>query len=191
MATERARLLLHPVRMRIVIALSAQQLTTRHMQQLMPDVPQASLYRAISQLAAAGIIEVVSQERRGGAMERTYRMAAENDAQLTSEDLDSSGAEEALGVVQALADMMVTSTSRYLSEAGDDWSQACLTVRHAPLWLTDDERAQLTDDILQLFASYQSKSRGPESRLHALQVAAVPEVGPPDVCPGPGASDQE
>ncbi|MFW7414058.1 helix-turn-helix domain-containing protein [Demequina sp. SO4-18] len=191
MATERARLLLHPVRMRIVIALSAQELTTRHMQELMPDVPQASLYRAISQLAAADIIKVVSEERRGGAMERTYRIAPEDQARLTTEDLASSSAEEALGVVQALADVMVMSTSRYLAEAGDDWSQSSLTVRHAPLWLTPDERDQLTEDIVGLVADYQAKTRRPESRLHTLQIAAVPEVGPPDVCPNAGASDED
>lgn len=175
--------------MRIVIALSAQELTTRHMQDLMPDVPQASLYRAISQLATAEIIEVVSEERRGGAMERTYRLTTDH-APLTPEDLESSNAEEALGAVQTLADLMVTSTSRYLAEAGENWSQSCLTIRHAVLWLTPDERAQLGEDILALFATYQSKPRGPESRLHSLQAAAMPEVGPPDVCPK-GAEDEE
>ncbi|WP_062135012.1 helix-turn-helix domain-containing protein [Demequina aestuarii] len=182
MATERARLLLHPVRMRIVIALSAQQLTTRHIHELMPEVPQASLYRAIAQLASAGIVEVVSEERRGGAMERTYRLAAEN-VPLTAEDVESSSPEEALAAVQTLADLMVSSSSRYLAQAGDDWSQASLTVRHAALWLTDEERADLGEELLALIDRYHAKPRGPQSHLHSIQAAVMPEVGPPDVCP--------
>lgn len=174
--------MLHPVRMRIVIALSAQELTTRHIQELMPEVPQASLYRAIAQLASAGIVEVVSEERRGGAMERTYRLAPD-DASLSTEDVESSSPAEALAAVQALADLMVASSSRYLAHAGDEWSQTCFTVRHVALWLTDEERGQMNDELLALVERYQEKPQRPEARLHSLQVVAVPEVAAPQSAP--------
>lgn len=163
--------------MRIVIALTAQERTTRDIHTLMPDVPQASLYRAISQLAAAGVVQVVSEERRGGAMERTYRLTPD-DAPLTADELESSSPAEVLGAVQTLSDMVVRSTSRYLAEVGDDWSQSELTVRHEALWLTDEERAELGQDMMALLAKYGGKRRSPQSQLHMLQIAAVPEVPP-------------
>ncbi len=161
--------------MRVVVALGAEDLTTRQIHEKMPDVPQASLYRAVSQLDAAGMIEVVKSERRGGAMERTYRMALDN-RPLSDEDISSTSTEEVLGVVQTLADMVVTSSGRYLADAGASWSSSRLTVRHYPMWLTDDERAELSKDLLDLLDSYSAKKRTDDSSLYTVNVAVVPEV---------------
>lgn len=169
--------------MRVVVALGTEDLTTRQIHEQMPEVPQASLYRAVSQLDAAGMIEVVKSERRGGAMERTYRLTLDS-APLTDEDLDSTSAEEVLGLVQTLADMVVTSSGRYLTDAGKSWSRNKLTVRHMPLWLSDEDRAELTRDLLALIDSYADKGRGSESRLYSLNVAVVPEVAPGDAKSG-------
>lgn len=64
--------LMHPVRMGVVAALGAERLTTREIHERMPEVAQASLYRAVARLEAAGVIEVTSRRRKGGAVERVY-----------------------------------------------------------------------------------------------------------------------
>jgi len=66
--------LLHPVRMRVVLALGSEDLTTKQLRKRIPDVAQASLYRAIARLVNVGIIAVVERRQRGGAMERVYRV---------------------------------------------------------------------------------------------------------------------
>ena len=68
------QVLLHPVRMRVVLALGSKDLTTKQVRAKMPDVAQASLYRAIARLVDAGIIAVVERRQRGGVMERVYRV---------------------------------------------------------------------------------------------------------------------
>jgi Fe2+ or Zn2+ uptake regulation protein len=60
--------------MRVVLALGADDLTTKQLRKRLPDVAQASLYRAIARLVDAGIIAVVERRQRGGAMERVYRV---------------------------------------------------------------------------------------------------------------------
>lgn len=69
-----AQVLLHPVRMRVVLAMRADDLTTKQLRKRLPDVAQASLYRAIARLVKADIIAVVERRQRGGAMERVYRV---------------------------------------------------------------------------------------------------------------------
>lgn len=67
---------LHPIRMRVVLCLGEGELTTREIQARMPDVPQATLYRAINRLIEAKRIDVVEHRKRGGATERVYRLTS-------------------------------------------------------------------------------------------------------------------
>ncbi|WP_084100102.1 helix-turn-helix domain-containing protein [Demequina sp. NBRC 110051] len=176
MGTDRARLLLHPVRMRVVIALSGEELTTRDLQKIMPEVPQASLYRAISQLHDAGVIEVVSSERRGGAMERTYR-AVPRESIMTQEEFTSGTAEEFLATMQAFADQIVSTTTRYVgTHDGDEWKKSRFSVRHGVSWLTAEERGDLAEELGAIFAKYEDRPRRDGTAPVAINVAVVPDV---------------
>src|SRR5260221_551104 len=68
-------LLLHPVRLRIVHAMSGgRTLTTTQLRARMPDVSKATMYRHVGLLADGGILEVDGEQRVGGAVERRYRL---------------------------------------------------------------------------------------------------------------------
>ncbi len=59
--------------MRVVLALVGdRQLTTADIAAEMPDVPTATLYRHIAALSKAGVVDVVSERRVRGAVERTF-----------------------------------------------------------------------------------------------------------------------
>jgi DNA-binding transcriptional ArsR family regulator len=79
-----AHVLLHPIRMRVVLALGSESLATKQIHQRLPDVAQASLYRAVSRLVEAGVIAEVERRRRGGAIERVYRVASRPESALVS-----------------------------------------------------------------------------------------------------------
>src|SRR5215469_6928748 len=68
-------LLLHPVRLRIVHALSGgRSLTTAQLRARMPDVSKATMYRHVSLLTEGGLLEVESEQLVGGTIERSYRL---------------------------------------------------------------------------------------------------------------------
>src|SRR5579872_95907 len=68
-------LLLHPVRLRIVHAFSGgRMLTTSQLLARMPDVSKATMYRQVGLLADGGILEVGSEQKVGGIVERRYRL---------------------------------------------------------------------------------------------------------------------
>ncbi len=86
-------LLLHPIRLRIVQALAGRPMTPRHIKEKLHDVPQASLYRHLSQLLAGGLIQVVDQQPVRGTVERTYALVEEA-VSLGEDDLDGADAED-------------------------------------------------------------------------------------------------
>ena len=68
-------LLLHPVRLRIVHALSAgRELTTGELCDRMPEVSKVTVYRHVALLMEAGFLEVAGEHRVRGAVERRYRL---------------------------------------------------------------------------------------------------------------------
>ncbi len=57
-------LILHPVRLRIVHAMSGGRTrTTSELCTSLPDVPRTTLYRHVGLLAEAGVLEVVGEQR--------------------------------------------------------------------------------------------------------------------------------
>ena len=54
----KADLVLHPIRIRILMALAGEHRTSQQLADNLRDIPQATLYRHIARLAKAGIIEV-------------------------------------------------------------------------------------------------------------------------------------
>ena len=68
-------LLLHPVRLRIVHAMSGGRTrTTSELCARLPDVPKTTVYRHVGLLAEGGMLEVAEEQRVHGAVERHYRL---------------------------------------------------------------------------------------------------------------------
>src|SRR5258708_37343099 len=62
---KRADLVLHPVRLRIILVFArGRRLTPQQVAAVLPDVPQATLYRQIERLYRGGALAVAA-ERRG------------------------------------------------------------------------------------------------------------------------------
>lgn len=91
---EPVELLLHPVRLRIVHAMSGGRiLTTADLCALLPDVSKATVYRHVGLLANGGLLAVEGEQRVRGAVERRYRLeqaravvGADRTAAMSKED---------------------------------------------------------------------------------------------------------
>src|SRR5258708_953802 len=83
-------LILHPVRLRILLLVAGTRLTAQQITQMMPDVPQATLYRQIHQLVDGGLL-IIDETRpvRGGVVEKVYTVKLQ-DTRLTAEDVAAS-----------------------------------------------------------------------------------------------------
>jgi DNA-binding transcriptional ArsR family regulator len=67
--------LLHPVRLRILHAMSGgRTTTTSELCARLSDVSKATVYRHVALLAEGGLLEVEGEQRVHGAVERRYRL---------------------------------------------------------------------------------------------------------------------
>ncbi len=145
-----AYLLLHPVRLRIVKAfLGDRALTTAQLAAEMSDVPVGSLYRHVSQLAKAGVLQVVAERRIRGAVERTYtlRLAA---AQLQPHDMTAMSRDDHTHAFMVFIAGLLADFDRYIASEAFDPVGDLATYRVAGMWLSDAEYADFLRDLISI-----------------------------------------
>src|SRR5438477_12246920 len=113
MAPSRADLILHPVRMRLIVTLARRQLTARQLSELLPDVPQATLYHHLGILTRAGLLRVVSERRVRGTIEKLYALA-DDSAILGQAELANASREDHLRYFTVFVASLLGDFARYL-----------------------------------------------------------------------------
>ena len=72
---DRLDLILHPIRMRVILATANRVLTAQQLADLLPYVPQTTLYRHINLLIEGGVLVVVRESKVRGTLERELTLA--------------------------------------------------------------------------------------------------------------------
>jgi DNA-binding transcriptional ArsR family regulator len=172
-----ADLLLHPVRLRIVKAfLGDRALTTSQLAAELKDVPPGSLYRHVARLTRAGVLQVVTERRVRGAVERTYtlRPAA---AQIQPGEARAMSRDEHAQAFLAYVAGMLGDVDAYLATDPPD-PAAEAGYQAGALWLTDDEFAALLHDLRRVFQPRLANPPREGRRRRLLYTAYVPAPGP-------------
>lgn len=173
-----ADLLLHPVRLRIVKSfLGDRALTTAELAAELDDVPAGSLYRHVSLLTKAGVLQVVAERRVRGAVERTYTLrvfaAQIQPGEARAMTLDEHGQAFTAYVAGLLADF-----DRYLASDPQDPVGDGANYRVAALWLTDAELASLLRDLSEVFQPRLAIPPGEGRRRSLFYTVLLPDVLP-------------
>lgn len=75
MKMSKIKLILHPVRMKIIQSLiNGKKFTVNQIAERVKDVPQATLYRQLNTLLEADLIEVVQENQVRGTIEKVYAL---------------------------------------------------------------------------------------------------------------------
>lgn len=150
MASTRADVLLHPLRLRIMQAfIGGEHRTTAELAQVLDDVPQASLYRHIAVLANAGVLQVVEERRVKGAMERVYALRQQG-VVLTADELAGASPDDHLRYFVTFAGTLIGDFSRYLSRPQIDLEADGVGYRTVGLHLDDEEFAEFVRRLREL-----------------------------------------
>jgi hypothetical protein len=156
-----ADLILHPVRLRIVQAfLGDRALTTAELAAELGDVPPASLYRHVSLLTKAGVLQVAAERRVRAVIERTYVLRPDA-AQIQPDELAAMTPQQHLAAFMAYTAGMLADAERYLMTGTPDLLRDRARFRMAAMWLTD---AEYTDLIRDLNAVFQPRLANPPTR---------------------------
>lgn len=165
-----AEILLHPVRLRIVLALAGEQKTTRDIQERLADVPHATLYRHINRLIEAEVVEVVAEQPIRGSVERTLALA-EGAASFTPEDLAGTSPGDLLGYFVRVMAGLIGDFGRYLDAPGADPVADGVGFRQVPVWLDDDEFDEFAGAMNELIRA--AHEQPPEGRRRRLLTTVV------------------
>jgi DNA-binding transcriptional ArsR family regulator len=171
-------LLLHPVRVRIVHAMSGGQIcTTSDLCARLPDVPKTSLYRHVGLLAEAGMLEVAGEQRVHGAVERKYRLCQERAVIGPDAAASMSLEDHRTGFAAAMA-ALLAEFSAYLDREHADPTADLVGYRQIPLWLNQDELADLISRIRSIIVSKMGNEPAPDRRPYLLSPILFPTAEP-------------
>ncbi|MEV4317020.1 helix-turn-helix domain-containing protein [Actinocrispum sp. NPDC049592] len=167
-------LLLHPVRLRIVHAMSGDRtLTTSDLVTRLRDVPKTSVYRHVALLAEAGILEVVDEQRVHGAVERHYRLRRDRTAidmeaaaRMTLED-------HRQGFAAAMA-VLLAEFNAYLDEEGADPVADAVGYRQGIIWLNPEECMALIEEVTAAFRAHAGNGPAPGRTPRLLSAIHFP-----------------
>jgi len=171
-------LLLHPVRIRIVHAFAGDRIrTTADLQARLPDIPHTSLYRHVGLLAAAGVIEVVDEQRVRGTVERCYRLNRRR-ATVDQEAAENMPIEAHSRAFAAAMAALIAEFGSYLDHGGADPSRDLVGYRQIPLWLTQAELTDLITKMQALLARAISHKPTSRRRQYLLSPIIFPVAEP-------------
>jgi Helix-turn-helix domain len=186
-----ADLLLHPVRLRIVQAfLGERALTTSELRAELSDISPASLYRQVARLVSAGVLQVVSERRVRGALERTYmlRLAA---ASIGPDEVASMSAEDHRQAFMAFVAALLADADRYLQRPDLDPLRDGVSYRLAGLWLDDGEYADLLLDLVRVLQPRAANAPRKGRRRRILATVLLLGDDAPDTTSTQGAQAEQ
>jgi DNA-binding transcriptional ArsR family regulator len=173
-AVDTLDLLLHPVRIRIVRAMSGgRTLTTSDLCARLPNVPKTTIYRHVGLLAEAGMLEVAGEQRVHGAVERRYRLNRAR-AVISPDAATSMSLEDHRHGFTAAMAALLADFNAYLDREHADPTADSVGYRQVPLWLNQDELAELITEIRSAIMPRMDNKPAPDRRLYLLSPILFP-----------------
>jgi DNA-binding transcriptional ArsR family regulator len=167
-------LLLHPVRLRIVHAMSGGRTrTTSDLCASLPDVSKATVYRHVALLAEAGLLEVEGEQRVHGAVERRYRLRRMR-AVIDRDATAAMSREEHRNGFAAAMGALLAEFNAYLDREHADPTADSVSYRQFPLWLNQDELDELISEIRSAVVSKLDNEPAPDRSPHLLSTILFP-----------------
>jgi DNA-binding transcriptional ArsR family regulator len=167
-------LVLHPVRLRIVQAIGAGELTTAALAAKLPDVPQATLYRHVARLVEGGLLEAATERRIRGATERTYRLAAGGADALPP----GAAIEDHMAAFTRFAGGLVADYARYAANPEADPANDGAGFRQVTLWLNDEEFAEFARGFGEVLQKAAAHKPGGSRQPITLSTVLIPATAP-------------
>jgi DNA-binding transcriptional ArsR family regulator len=180
-AMDLTELMLHPIRLRIVNAVfDGLPFTTTQLLERLPDVPKATMYRHVGLLVDGGLIEIEGEERKAGAVERTYRLHQSRTVIDSAAAASMSNDDHRRGFAAGIASLL-GEFDAYLKRKGAHPTTDMVTYRQVSLWLTDAEKQALYRDFLTAVRKRVGHGASQGRRRHLLATIMFPTEGKPRI----------
>ncbi|RPJ49095.1 MAG: ArsR family transcriptional regulator [Chloroflexi bacterium] len=170
--------MLHPVRMRILMALTGSQgMTPLQLAEALNDVPQATLYRHINRLAKSGLLVVVDERPVRGTLEKVYAVNSAVPTHLGNEAFTSLSKEDHLRYFTAFAISLIDEFSRYVNHSPKiDLAADGVGYHQLVLFMSDEELVAFAQAVNQALLPFLQNQPAPERKKRLFSTIMMPEV---------------
>jgi DNA-binding transcriptional ArsR family regulator len=173
-------LLLHPIRMRIVSAITGDRVTAKDLAKALPDIPQTTLYRHINILVDGGLLEVVDEIPQRGTVERVFGFKIP--PSLSREDLKGLSKEEYQQVFTMIITSLLQEAINALENIPDDGEIDLLgegyQFSQVQLHLNDEEFEKFNHDILSLMMKARENKPADDRKRRLFSYIFIPIIDP-------------
>jgi DNA-binding transcriptional ArsR family regulator len=175
MKRTKADLLLHPVRMRIVQAfVGGRHLTVQQIGEMLPEIPQATLYRHFNVLRQANLLTVVGRNKVRGTEEKIYALA-EQGGNLNEDDLKDASREDHLRYFMAFMANLLGDLDHYLQHKSDNMAADGFGYRQANVYLSDEEFEAFLQNVRTAVQNVIQNEPAPHRRRRTIATIFIPE----------------
>lgn len=166
--------LLNPVRMKIAMLFLDHSLhTIGDIKKTVTDIPSASLYRHINRLVDDGIITVVSETKKRGAIEKTYQLKTNPFEEMNQIGIDGTS-EDKKELFYVFAMTLVMEFNNYMKDDKVDMVKDSVGYRSFPLNVSDQENEEFLDEFRALIGKYINNEANDERTLRKFSFVYAP-----------------
>lgn len=181
-------ILLHPVRMRIVVALAGRTLTAGQLRAELADVPQATLYQHLGRLTRAGTLRIVEERPVRGTLERVYAIN-EGSPALRPFDPAQLAPEQLRQYLATFLAALLADGSRYLRGEEINPMRDGFGFRQVIFNLSDDDLRAMMRALNAALMPYLTQQPAQGRRRLLFSTVLIPQASvtetEPDAPPGP------
>jgi DNA-binding transcriptional ArsR family regulator len=166
-------LLLHPLRLRILQAMTGHAMTTAELAGLFDDVAAATVYRHVNTLLDAGVLTIVSERRVRGAVERTLALV-EDAAQMDAEDAAQMSEEQHRQAFTVFLAHQAAEFDRFVTRH-DEAAMPLFGYGQTILHLSEDDLGHVQEQLRAVLEPYLRSRGGLDERRVSLATLLIPE----------------
>ncbi len=176
MPTPKADLILHPVRMRVILALAGRQMTARQLAAALADVAPATLYRHLNAMAAGGVLAVVERHPVRGTVEKVYALAGPGAGYLSAADVAEMDKDDYMQLFTGFVVTLLGDFARYLNhrEAINPAADG-VGFQKYPVYLSDAEFLEFGKRLSELLLPYLTTEPSPERQRRLFSLIVLPD----------------
>lgn len=168
-------ILLNPVRMGIVQNLiGGRCLSTQQISELLPHVPQATLYRHLNRLLKEGFISVVEENQVRGIVEKVYSLVGKSIEEANKEAAEMNTDDHKQYFFTFLLGLM-DELEHYFEADGCDVHKDGLSYTRGKYFMTDEEYSVFLKDLSNLFGRVISNTPSPGRKARTFGLVIIPD----------------
>jgi DNA-binding transcriptional ArsR family regulator len=162
--------------MRILMALAGHEMTAGQLGEVLPDVPQATLYRHIKRLVNNDILVVVRENPIRGTVEKVYTLDASH-ANLSPDELAELDSDGHMRIFVSFIASLLDDYARYLAVSQPiDLVSDGVGFRKVILNLSHSELIEMSQALNQALKPYLEKAPSQERQARLFSTILIPDV---------------